>query len=60
VHAVIELSHVLDMTVVAEGVETPEDLERITEMGADYGQGFHFSKPVPKDDFSDYAHTAFA
>jgi diguanylate cyclase (GGDEF)-like protein len=55
VHAVIDLSHVLDMTVVAEGVETSEELEQITQMGADYGQGFHFSAPIPRNDFSDYA-----
>jgi diguanylate cyclase (GGDEF)-like protein len=60
VHAMIDLSHVLDMTVVAEGVETPDDLERITEMGADYGQGFHFSRPIPRNDFSDYAAANFA
>ena len=60
VHAVIDLSHVLDMTVVAEGVETPDDLEWITEMGADYGQGFHFSRPIPRNDFSEYAAATFA
>ena len=59
VRAVIDLSHVLDMTVVAEGVETPGDLQQVTEMGADFGQGFHFSEPVPSNELSDWAAANF-
>jgi EAL domain-containing protein (putative c-di-GMP-specific phosphodiesterase class I) len=59
IHAVIDLSHALNMKVVAEGVETPDHLRLITELGADYAQGFHFSKPIPRTDFSDYATSTF-
>jgi diguanylate cyclase (GGDEF)-like protein len=58
VRAVIELSHVLDLSVVAEGVENPTELHHITELGADYAQGFHFSRPVSKYQLEDFAMTA--
>ncbi|QNK79349.1 bifunctional diguanylate cyclase/phosphodiesterase [Nakamurella sp. PAMC28650] len=54
VRAVIELSHVMDKSVVAEGVETTADLQEITELGADYAQGFYFSRPVSRDKISTY------
>ena len=54
VHAVIELSHVLKMTVVAEGVENTAELQQITDLGADYAQGFHFSRPITKNELVEY------
>lgn len=41
----------LNMTVLAEGVETEEQAAWLTEMGCDYLQGFYYSKPVPKNEF---------
>ena len=38
-------------SVLAEGVETKEQLDLLREMGCDYIQGFYFSKPLPMDDF---------
>ena len=55
VRAVIDLSHSLDMVVVAEGVETPEEVAQVTALGADYAQGFHFSRPIPKVKLDTYA-----
>lgn len=49
VRAVIDLSHVLKLTVVAEGVETVEELDMVSELGADYVQGYHFSRPLAKN-----------
>jgi diguanylate cyclase (GGDEF)-like protein len=46
VRAVINLSATLGLRVVAEGIETAEHLARLRELGCDYGQGYHFSKPV--------------
>ena len=39
------------MTVVAEGVETAEQLSILRSMHCRYGQGYYFSKPVPAEEF---------
>ncbi|NJN30996.1 MAG: EAL domain-containing protein [Synechococcales cyanobacterium RM1_1_8] len=40
------LAQSLGMKVVAEGIETPEQLARLTSLGCELGQGYYFSKPV--------------
>ncbi|HVR71075.1 MAG TPA: EAL domain-containing protein [Vicinamibacteria bacterium] len=47
VRTIVELGHNLDMRVVAEGVETPEQLAVLRAMGCDDAQGYLFSPPVP-------------
>lgn len=49
VAAVIALAHALGLEVVAEGIETLPQLERLKSMGCDIGQGYYFAKPVPID-----------
>ncbi len=49
VRAVIGLAHTLDCTVVAEGVEQPEQLERLRALGCEVYQGWLFSQAVPAD-----------
>ena len=44
---VIELGHALHMEVVAEGVETPQERERLRGLGCDLMQGYLVSPPVP-------------
>lgn len=44
--AIVTLSHNLGMTVIAEGIETARQVERLRELGCDYGQGYFFSKPL--------------
>ena len=44
---IISLGKKLDLTVLAEGIETPEQLERLRNLGCDLGQGFLFSPAVP-------------
>ena len=39
------------MSVVAEGVETKEQLDRLGETGCDYVQGYYFARPMPAGDF---------
>ena len=46
VKGINELSHDLGLKVVAEGVETLEELEMLHEIGVDYAQGYFFSRPV--------------
>jgi EAL domain-containing protein (putative c-di-GMP-specific phosphodiesterase class I) len=45
--AVITLGATLAVRTIAEGIELPQQLERLRELGCDLGQGFHFSRPVP-------------
>jgi diguanylate cyclase (GGDEF)-like protein len=52
VQAIISLAHSLRLKVVAEGVETPEQLDSLRSMGCDQYQGFHFSPPLSANDFS--------
>lgn len=46
VAAMIDLSHVLNLTVTAEGVETAVELTEISRLGADHAQGYHLSRPL--------------
>jgi EAL domain-containing protein (putative c-di-GMP-specific phosphodiesterase class I) len=49
--AIIELGHTLRFEVLAEGVETAEQLALLQEMACDYYQGYYFSKAVPAEEF---------
>ena len=51
IRLVIGLARSLDMEVVAEGVETEEQVRYLQEMQCDYLQGFYFSDPVPVEEF---------
>ncbi|MCP4376091.1 MAG: EAL domain-containing protein [bacterium] len=48
------LARKLDMKVVAEGVETEQDWDLVTEMGCDYVQGYYVAKPMPGDQLCDW------
>ncbi|WP_298941752.1 GGDEF domain-containing phosphodiesterase [uncultured Psychromonas sp.] len=47
---IIELGKILNLTVLAEGVETKEQLDALIELGCDYAQGYYFSKALSCDD----------
>src|SRR3712207_6027590 len=50
VRMVIELAHTLGMEVIAEGVESRGQAALLEEMGCDFAQGYHFSKPLPPEE----------
>ena len=51
VRAIVSLAHSLHLKVIAEGVETAEQLTFLRGLGCDQYQGFHCSPPVPADEF---------
>lgn len=54
VHAMINLAHNLNLEVVAEGVETAEQLALLRLFGCDQAQGYLISKPLPLPELVDY------
>jgi hypothetical protein len=57
VGAVIALAHSLGLVVVAEGVETDEQLQFLESHGCDQVQGFRFSPPVPAEELAELMRT---
>lgn len=49
--SLIQMAHELNMRLVAEGVESEEQLAFLRECGCDYIQGFYYYKPMPEDEF---------
>jgi len=56
----VHLAHDLGLSVVAEGVETEEDFQRIAALGCDIAQGYYFARPMSAQDFLRYAHRGAA
>lgn len=55
VEAILALSRILRLEVVAEGVETREQFELLQSLGCGYAQGYYFSPPVSAEEFVDFA-----
>ncbi|MCZ6637519.1 MAG: EAL domain-containing protein [Alphaproteobacteria bacterium] len=53
IRAILAMAHSLEIKVIAEGVETEEQLNFLEDAGCDGIQGFHISKPLPARDFAD-------
>jgi diguanylate cyclase (GGDEF)-like protein/PAS domain S-box-containing protein len=43
---IVDLGHRLDLSIVAEGIETPRQLARVRAIGCELGQGFHLAEPA--------------
>jgi EAL domain-containing protein (putative c-di-GMP-specific phosphodiesterase class I) len=49
--AIIVMAHKLGIKVIAEGVETEVQRDLLSAAGCDFGQGYHYSRPVPAEAF---------
>ncbi|MGC1310216.1 MAG: EAL domain-containing protein [Phormidesmis sp.] len=49
VKTIISLGHQLGMDVIAEGIETLEQLTKLRKLNCNYGQGYYFAKPLPRE-----------
>ncbi len=56
----MQIKDSLGVPVVAEGVETKEQLDLLKEMGCDIVQGYYFSKPVPAEEFEKFIEEKIA
>ena len=50
---IISMAHRMNLTIVAEGIETREQMERLQSLGCDYAQGYFFAKPMPITEFEE-------
>jgi diguanylate cyclase (GGDEF)-like protein/PAS domain S-box-containing protein len=48
--AIIAMAHTLDIKVIAEGIETPQQMQALKDAGCDFGQGYLFSKPISSEE----------
>ncbi|WP_299484651.1 bifunctional diguanylate cyclase/phosphodiesterase [Acaryochloris sp. IP29b_bin.137] len=60
IQAVVQLAHSLNIDVVAEGVETAEQANRLKTLGCEYAQGFLFAKPLEPKEAEKVLHQNFA
>ena len=54
VKSTIDLAHGLELEVIAEGIETPQQLAVLKKLGCDYAQGFLLSQPLRAEDVFDW------
>lgn len=57
-HFIMDLARWMNLTVVAEGVETEEQLKRLKDAGCDYAQGYYYAKPIPRAEFEELLKNA--
>ncbi len=56
VRAIVMMAQSLNIAVVAEGIETPDQLSVLRALGCDFGQGYLFAPPLPASE----AHASLA
>jgi diguanylate cyclase (GGDEF)-like protein len=54
VRSTIDLGHIMDLEVIAEGVETATSLQRLREYGCNFAQGYFVARPMPVDRFENW------
>jgi len=48
--AIVQVARIFNLKAVAEGIETPGQLEQLRGISCDFGQGFHFAKPLSREE----------
>ena len=54
IQLILDIAKILGVPVIAEGVETEEQLLALKDLGCDLAQGYFFSRPVPGDEFDSF------
>ncbi len=57
VKIIVDIAHVFGLRLVAEGIEDQQTYDHLKELGCDYGQGYHISRPLPADEFYKFVQT---
>ena len=60
VQAIIALGKAMNLEVIAEGVESQQQLLLVNQFGCDLAQGFYIGKPMPEQEFLDWCETSDA
>ena len=60
VKTIVDMGHAMNMSIVAEGVEDMETVNILTEMGVDKLQGYHFCRPKPKNECTQFINSNIA
>ena len=58
IELIIDIASYLKVPVIAEGVETEEQMRTLKLLGCDYVQGYYFSRPVPPEEFETFIRSA--
>ncbi len=57
VHSIILMAHSLGLEVIAEGIEIPEHISFLKRQICEEGQGYYYARPLPADEFYEFART---
>tara|TARA_B100000809_G_C14849029_1_gene427586 strand:- start:206 stop:424 length:219 start_codon:yes stop_codon:yes gene_type:complete len=60
VRSILRLASELGMKVVAEGIETEDQLRKLQDLDCNIGQGYFFSRPLPRDEATRLLENSFA
>jgi EAL domain-containing protein (putative c-di-GMP-specific phosphodiesterase class I) len=60
VQAIIAMSRAFGIKTIATGVETPNEMEKLVELGCDFVQGFRIARPMRGDRVADWARARSA
>jgi EAL domain-containing protein (putative c-di-GMP-specific phosphodiesterase class I) len=47
IRSIIGLAHNLRLRVIAEGIEDGDQIQALTDLGCEYGQGYYYARPLP-------------